>query len=330
MPAQIKHWTACIGWSVSVGPEMLLANTNGRALTAILPGYRIPIVEADAPGLYRLEVINPLTGCRAFDEMRILSEIAGFLEPQTGVGQISCYGANNGWIQVQSVGQATQPLQFSLNGAPPVPQGLFPRLAPGLYQLLIQDAAGCETTLRFELQQPSEVQAVIDAPGLAADPPSIELGDSLRLDLLTKCRAPADVASIVWSPTPCPECTSVSLRPNFTDTYSVTVTNQNGCSASAELTVLVDRRPAVFIPNAFSPNNDGFNDRLLVFAGKQVSYVRSFQIFDGWGEVVYEVYQFPAQRPFVRLGWQPRGQLMQAAVFVYVAEVETMTGRCIC
>jgi len=180
--------------------------------------------------------------------------------------------------------------------------------------------------LRFDLQQPSEVQAVIDAPGLAADPPSIELGDSLRLDLLTNV-APADVASIVWSPTLCPECMSVSLRPNFTDTYSVMVTNQNGCSASAELTVLVDRRPAVFIPNAFSPNNDGFNDRLLVFAGKQVSYVRSFQIFDRWGEVVYEVYQFPPNDPAYGWDGNHRGQLLQAAVFVYVAEVETIDGE---
>ncbi len=314
------HRVVSIGRAGNAAFRYLWTSADGRLIDDDMP-----IVEADAPGLYRLEVLNPLTGCRAFDEMRVISEIA-VLEPQTGVGQISCYGADDGWIQVQAVGQATPPLQFSLNGAPPVPQGLFPRLSPGLYELLIRDAAGCETTLRFDLQQPSELQAVIDAPGLAGDPPSIQLGDSLRLELLTNV-PPAEVASIVWSPAPCPECMSVSLRPSFTDTYAVTVTNQNGCSASAELTVLVDRRPAVFIPNAFSPNNDGFNDRLLVFAGKQVSHVRSFLIFDRWGEAVYEVYQFPPNDP--AYGWDGsyRGQPLQSAVFVYVAEVETIDGE---
>jgi gliding motility-associated-like protein len=44
----------------------------------------------------------------------------------------------------------------------------------------------------------------------------------------------------------------------------------------------------VFVPNAFSPNNDRFNDRLEVFLGKGTEFIKSYKIFDAWGNKVFE------------------------------------------
>lgn len=69
--------------------------------------------------------------------------------------------------------------------------------------------------------------------------------------------------------------------------YKVTVFNPEGCEDSAFITVKVFATlPTVFVPTAFTPNNDGKNDFLQpVVAGmKHVDY---FNIYNRWGQLVY-------------------------------------------
>ena len=49
-------------------------------------------------------------------------------------------------------------------------------------------------------------------------------------------------------------------------------------------------------------------------------------IFNRWGELVYDVYNFPPNDP--QFGWDGthRGELMNAAVFAYWTEVELLDG----
>jgi gliding motility-associated-like protein len=72
--------------------------------------------------------------------------------------------------------------------------------------------------------------------------------------------------------------------------YTVTLyaDNQYGCSDSLTRTdyITVNERPIVFIPNVFSPNGDGANDKLQVFANTVKFY--EFKIFNRWGEKVFE------------------------------------------
>ena len=61
------------------------------------------------------------------------------------------------------------------------------------------------------------------------------------------------------------------------------VTNSIGCTASNSYTITFP--PMIFIPNTFTPNNDGLNDMFMV----EASSVEIFEIriFDRWGEEVY-------------------------------------------
>lgn len=54
--------------------------------------------------------------------------------------------------------------------------------------------------------------------------------------------------------------------------------------------------------------------------------IRSLLLFNRWGETVYEGYNFPPNDPVY--GWDGsfRGQVMNPAVFAYVAEVEFSDG----
>jgi len=44
----------------------------------------------------------------------------------------------------------------------------------------------------------------------------------------------------------------------------------------------------VYFPNAFSPNFDGINDYFAPFLGKGALVIRSFKIFNRWGDLIFE------------------------------------------
>ena len=45
----------------------------------------------------------------------------------------------------------------------------------------------------------------------------------------------------------------------------------------------------MFVPNVFSPNGDGINDLITVFAdAEQIKEVKSFEIYNRYGEIVFK------------------------------------------
>jgi gliding motility-associated-like protein len=75
----------------------------------------------------------------------------------------------------------------------------------------------------------------------------------------------------------------ISVNPIETLDYIIQVTSPVGCLASDTITITVFDR--MYIPDAFSPNGDGINDRLIIQNGEL--QIKKIQIFNRWGEVVY-------------------------------------------
>ena len=108
--------------------------------------------------------------------------------------------------------------------------------------------------------------------------------------------------------------------------YSVKAINIYGCYGRDTICVKVFcENTQVFIPNAFTPNGDGFNDILMV-RGKGIAKVKSFRIFNRWGEIVFERNDFPPNDP--HFGWDGRikGIVGEPAVYVYTAEAVCENG----
>lgn len=65
--------------------------------------------------------------------------------------------------------------------------------------------------------------------------------------------------------------------------YTVTAYNNFGCAASDEVEIIIDncQEPTIFIPNAFTPNNDGMNDEFFV-KGDKIETITT-TIFNRWG-----------------------------------------------
>jgi len=107
----------------------------------------------------------------------------------------------------------------------------------------------------------------------------------------------------------------------------LTVITENGCIDTDEVQISVRKDRDVFIPNAFSPNDDGENDLFMIFANEiSINQVNEFRIFSRWGELLFAAEDFaPNQRDF---GWNGlfRGEEASSGVYVYFAEIEFIDG----
>ena len=83
----------------------------------------------------------------------------------------------------------------------------------------------------------------------------------------------------------CYTCSIVNAQPYEDTRYCVDITTADGCQDSdcIDISILCGD---VFIPNAFSPNNDGYNDELGVY-GNCINEV-VFRVFDRWGAMMFE------------------------------------------
>jgi gliding motility-associated-like protein len=161
------------------------------------------------------------------------------------------------------------------------------------------------------------------------DIPSINLGPDLLLATgtikpLISTVTGGPIVNWLWSPatdlscTTCPQ-PSVTVRTN--QTYSVIGTTGFGCSTTDTLTIhTFCESLQAFIPNAFTPDGDGINDILMV-RGTGIVQVKSFRVFNRWGETVYERANFPPNDP--SFGWdgKVKGIVSQPDVYLYTAEV---------
>ena len=128
--------------------------------------------------------------------------------------------------------------------------------------------------------------------------------------------------SYYWNPADflsCVSCPSPVASPIETTTYSVVV-DTLGCISQDDITVYVEISGDVYVPNLFSPNEDGVNDVLGIY-GWSVSEVE-FRIYDRWGELVFQSNSMDAK-------WDGtyKGSPLNSAVFVYTLQVTYMDGR---
>lgn len=106
--------------------------------------------------------------------------------------------------------------------------------------------------------------------------------------------------------------------------YTVHVQNNIGCDASDNIKVVVYKTlPNIFMPNAFTPNNDGQNDviRPILVGIASLDY---FRVFNRWGQMIFSTTQNGK-------GWDGMmsGKLQDNDSFVYVVQGKDYTGKTI-
>jgi gliding motility-associated-like protein len=94
-----------------------------------------------------------------------------------------------------------------------------------------------------------------------------------------------------WTPTDylsCITCLNPVSTPKASIVYTLTATNIDGCKASDTIQLqLACASSLVFIPTAFSPNNDLLNDRFTI-NGSGIKAIKSILIFSRHGKIIFE------------------------------------------
>ena len=124
-------------------------------------------------------------------------------------------------------------------------------------------------------------------------------------------------ATVLWSPALNLD-NPTSVTPEFEGTtdqyYSIQITTSSGCVTVDGQLVKVIPYVEIYVPTAFTPNNDGLNDFLRP-ALRGIKELRYFRVFNRWGQLLFETKsEFP--------GWDGNinGMLQTTQVLVWTAE----------
>ena len=177
------------------------------------------------------------------------------------------------------------------------------------YTVVVTDENGCTSS--------DAVDILVDVPPILSinESDTIVQGNSVQLTL----SGVPEGATIAWSPTDDlsnGNSETVTARPAYTTTYTAEVTTALACVSSISVEVFVIPPPVILVPSAFSPNDDGVND-VLSIDGRDIEEILSFQVYNRWGNKVYEYKSGDAT-----LGWDGFYNDVEQNIGVYVFYVE--------
>ncbi len=274
------------------------------------------------PGVYTLQVTNTQNGCSGFDEVLVTlldnyprAEHIQVLSPK-------CYGDATGVIQIVSVRGGQPPYQYIIDDVLFDGQSGLNQLSSGAYDLEIIDVNGCRWDTAIIIQPGTDPQIEL------GDDQYVKLGESFDIEVQLNLSDDAISRLFLLSSDTllCEDCREYTIAPWRTTAIVGEVVDTNGCIARDVLYLYVDQTRRVYIPNVFSPNGDGKNDRFFIFGDSDVKIIRSLTILHRWGGKVYEGSMLQVNNPGT--GWDGNflGKPHNNGVFVYVAEIEFIDG----
>jgi PKD repeat protein len=228
-----------------------------------------------------------------------------------GVKHISCFGKGDAVISIFDKDTTDF---FSVSGSNYTQSGVtrYEPLQKGTYILTVKSIDGCFAHDTARVFEPQEIKLKISDKSLI----KLNYGgvDTLKIisnknNLLYQWNTKQGFFK-EYSPT------LIGISPEENVLYQLRGTDDNGCEAFAQVAVEVNKRFPIYIPNTFSPNEDGKNDSFTIFADPEdVSEILSFQIYDKWGAKVFQKQNF--QPNIEAEGWN--GSNYNNNVFVYQA-----------
>jgi gliding motility-associated-like protein len=265
-----------------------------------------------APGTYTVSV-SDANGCTDTNSFTVSAA------PFIGVNidsmrDVSCYKKSDGAIYAGAIG-GNLPVSYLWSTGAVTPA--ITNLSADTFTVSITDARGCTVDTSVIITQPAPFTFTTVSSLL------IDYGGQQEIDITVD---PANSAyTYAWSPgatLSCTVCPNPVASPLQTMTYILTVTDPvGGCSATDTIILNVDPSKKFYIPNAFTPNNDGVNDVYQVFASGPVKYFEML-IFDRWGEKVYNSNDLGE-------GWDGRyrGVFVSNGDYVYHATITFLDGQ---
>ena len=249
------------------------------------------------------------------------------IEADFSIQNVRCTNEKNGIIKLDSVKGGIAPYfltfnenKYTINATPE-----FSGLNSGEHIFEIRDTNGCTLQKSLTVQNPPKLKIISTNDTL------IHFGDDVELQ--ANLDTPSVLRSISWQPMhdsltmQCKECRIALSSPRVTTIYKLTVKDTFGCIATKDITVRVDKIRKVFVPNIFSPNDDGLNDYLTIYTGNGTKRILKFNIFNRWGALIFAAHDFQPNDD--KNGWDGyfKGKIADDELYVWFAEIEFEDGQ---
>lgn len=238
---------------------------------------RNPVASPAATTKYYLTVV--LGRCTTNDSMTVYVNPAPI--PDAGPDGDICYGRSY-TLQGSGGAQYNWTPALYLNTT----VGANPIATPTItttYTLSVVDAIGCRSLVT------DNVKVVVSRPMRINTYPFDTVGyPGQQIQLL------ATSAGITYTWTPAIRINNTSI-PNPVVTvgnigediiYEVVGTTAEGCKGEGYVHIKVSKGPAIYVPTAFTPNNDGKNDKFIPMPVGIKAY-KYFKVFNRWGQVIF-------------------------------------------
>ena len=270
-------------------------------------------------GSYMIEVIDR-SGCVINREVEISEPelISVSYEKQDP----SCFGYEDGKIEIQNVSGGTPPYTAKLDGKEIDISGKR-GLGSGDYILQIEDDNSCFWQELIVLESPEQIEVEV-----ASSAHNIVKGQAIQLEA-TIFPATLEIDRGNWFSNAfdpqfeCSTCFETMASPKETSTIGFQLW-VGECLYSDEVEVTV-KDQNIFVPNIFSPNGDGRNDRFRIFTNNDPGvFIRELSIFNRWGQNIYQVRNLNAQSYD---GWNGKSGGTDVGEGVYIYHILLENGR---
>lgn len=238
------------------------------------------------------DTVTSVAGCDSFLDVT-LSLVDSFL---VNIAPVICFGDS-----------------FVLNGNA--------YTASGSFRDVLQASGGCDSIVRTTLTVLSDI-------GIHTNPldtATVILGESITIDVLAN--GGVTIQDYVWTPNvglSCDDCASAVATPDAPIVYTIVASMAHDslvCYDTTSVELLIDSigQVAIYVPNAFTPNNDGANDHFMVY-GRGFEKFRLI-VFDRWGTKLFESRD-------QMTGWDGtyRGKPLNPGVYVYYVDIDFIDG----
>lgn len=297
--------------SISGGREPYQINWSTGAMNRTL---------TDLPAdLYSVTVADQL-GCSKEDFYSL--EAPEPLQLILGRDSSGC-GGSSAALLIENIRGGIAPYELSTDGQFFTGISSFPHshaLDSGQYELTIQDVNDCQIRQTLTIGEGNKWLFDLgeDIPIFSGDSVLIEAFPTETPLAITWINA--DAATFVTE-------LSIRVRPQRSQTYGLRLEYPGGCTVEDYLRVEVDQSLNVYYPNAFSPNEDGINDRFTLFGGSRVQKISYLGIYSRWGDLLFEQKDSPVNSPLA--GWDGtyRQQPADSGTYYFEAELEYGDGR---
>ena len=226
----------------------------------------------------------------------------------------SCSGITDGSLEILPSG-GDQNYTITVNNEV-VTNTLLDSIQGDTYVINIVDGNLCAYNETIVLNQPSDQDLAIigNTVVIAGDSNLYSVNTTIPVDEIISITWFNDLGEVLCDSL---DCIDFEFAPENDMNICVLVEYGDGCIAEDCIEIRAEEIRRIYLPNTFSPNDDGVNDLWQIFPNNEVASMPLLQIYNRWGERIFEERDLSLDGSSPSWDGQFKGRRLNPGVYVY-------------